>query len=284
MNLSDKYYPTARPALIMTMAVIFLQLSAAQSYLNINFTNSSNKYSLITEVKSITFDESGGIIIKKTDNTSSTETLTLIKSLTLDVSSGGGAPLPVEIVSFTASAASGNTELKWTTATEKNNYGFEIERAFINGQLKIDNWQSVGFVEGCGNSYSSKEYSYTDNNPSAGKYVYRLKQIDRDGKFEYSGAVEVSISGIPTAFALEQNYPNPFNPTTEIRYQMSDFGAVQLTIFDALGREVATLVNEVKEAGTYSALFDGSKLSSGIYFAKLQNGKQVQLKKMMLVK
>lgn len=284
MNLSDKYFPTVRPALIMTMAVMFLQQSAAQSYLNINFTNSSNKYSLITEVKSITFDESGGIIIKKTDNTISTETLTQLKSLTLDESSGGGTALPVELVSFTASSASGITKLKWTTATEKNNYGFEIERAFIHGQLKIDNWQSIGFVEGCGNSNSSKEYSYTDNNPSAGKYVYRLKQIDRDGMFGYSQEAEVTVSPVPQSFTLMQNYPNPFNPSTEISYQLPALSRTTLIVYDAIGREAAVLVNEVKEAGYYTATFDASKFASGIYFAKLQSGEKVQMKKMLMLK
>jgi hypothetical protein len=263
------------------------QQSGAQTYLNINLTNNTNKYSLLTDVRSITFDGSGGIVFKKTDNSIGTETMTLLKNITLDGTSGGGAALPVEFVSFTAASASGNTELKWVTATERNNFGFEIEKQFSNykiTKLQNSNWEKAGFVEGSGTSNVPKEYSFTDKNLTAGKYMYRLKQIDRDGKFEYSKTVEVSVIGAPKEFALEQNYPNPFNPTTAINYQLSMNGLVSLKVYDALGREVATLANELKEAGTYSASFDGSKLSSGIYFARLTSDGKSQMRKLVLMK
>ena len=114
--------------------------------------------------------------------------------------------------------------------------------------------------------------------------MYRLKQIDRDGKFEYSQTVEVTAVSAPQEFGLEQNYPNPFNPSTAISYQLSANGFTSLKVYDALGREVGILVNETKEAGYYSAAFDASKLSSGIYFARLQSGERTQLKKMQLLK
>ncbi|MEI7905924.1 MAG: T9SS type A sorting domain-containing protein, partial [Bacteroidota bacterium] len=113
---------------------------------------------------------------------------------------------------------------------------------------------------------------------------YRLKQIDRDGKFEYSQTVEVTAATAPKEFGLEQNYPNPFNPTTVISYQLSANGFTSLKIYDAIGREVATLVNEVKEAGYYSAQFDGARLSSGIYFARLSLSGKTQIRKLMLMK
>lgn len=274
-------------AMIVVFVLMSGQRSTAQSYFNLNFVNSTNKYSLITEVKSITFNESGGIVVKKTDNSIGTETLNLIKSITLDGTDGGGTPLPVELVSFTAASASGITTLKWTTAVEVNNYGFEIERQLSNYQTTHSQnslWGKAGFVEGSGTINVPKEYSYTDKNIRPGKYSYRLKQIDREGKFEYSQQVEVTVTGAPKEFALEQNYPNPFNPTTAIGFQLSARGTTTLKVYDAIGREVATLVNEVKEAGTYAATFDGSKLSSGIYYATLENGGNKQLIKMQMLK
>ncbi|MEW6061494.1 MAG: LamG-like jellyroll fold domain-containing protein [Bacteroidota bacterium] len=207
--------------------------------------------------------------------------------------------LPVELTMFAASVNSRGVELQWATATEVNNFGFEIERRAISDRhLQGDGhfaWSKVGFVEGSGTTNSPKEYSYTDKNLSNGTYSYRLKQIDRDGKFEYSQSVEVTVANAPKEFALIQNYPNPFNPTTTIQYSvgtdahpsnnnMHGRAFTTLKIYDVLGKEVATLVNEVKEAGYYSATFDASKLSSGIYFARLQSGEKVQLKKMMLIK
>lgn len=284
MKTLNQYYVQQRTAVIVFLLLIFGQQSTAQSYVNINFSNNTNKYTLITEVKAITFDESGGIIVRKTDNSVSTETLNLIKSITLDETDGGGTPLPVELVSFTVSSSNLNAELRWKTVTEKNNYGFEIERTNENGEVTIDNWSNVGFVEGNGSSNLPKEYSYSDKNLKEGKYSYRLKQIDRNGAIEYSKEVSVMVIGAPKEFVLEQNYPNPFNPSTSISYQIPLTGAVSLKVYDAIGREITTLVNEVKEAGIYSASFDGSKLSSGIYFAKLQSGEQIQLKKMLMLK
>jgi uncharacterized delta-60 repeat protein len=198
-------------------------------------------------------------------------------------------PLPVELTSFTAVTKKQGVELVWKTATEVNNYGFEIEKSRIQksevrSQNTTETWSKAGFVEGNGTTNGAKQYSFTDKNLSAGEYLYRLKQIDRDGKFTYSQAVEVSIANTPKDFTLEQNYPNPFNPSTVIGYQLPVSSHITLKVYDAIGREVAALVNEVKEAGSYSVTFDASKLSSGIYFARLQSGDKVQLKKLILIK
>ncbi len=196
-------------------------------------------------------------------------------------------PLPVELTSFTAEVAEKSVELKWRTATEVNNYGFEVERREVSDRhLEADGhlaWTKIGFVEGNGTTNAPKSYSFTDKSANR-KTSYRLKQIDRDGKFEYSQTVEVSVETTPKEFALEQNYPNPFNPTTAIGYQLSANSFTTLKIYDAIGREVATLVNEVKDAGYYSAQFDGMKLSSGIYFAKLTSDRKTQMKKLLLLK
>ncbi len=195
-----------------------------------------------------------------------------------------GTLLPVELISFAAELRNKDIVLNWETASEINNYGFEIEKMVISNQSLVNRWSTIGFVEGGGTTSSPNEYSFFDNNLSAGKYSYRLKQIDRDGKYEYSHSVEVTITGAPKEYVLEQNYPNPFNPTTMISYQLPVTNHITLRVYDAIGREVATLVNEVKEEGKYSVPFDASQLSSGIYFAKLQSGEKLHLKKMMLIR
>jgi len=187
-------------------------------------------------------------------------------------------PVPVELISFTASVNNRQVLLKWETATELDNYGFDIERSVID-----EGWKKIGFIEGHGNSNSLKSYLFTDNNPIGGwKFKYRLKQIDNDGKFEYSNEVEVEI--VPLELTLLQNYPNPFNPTTTINYQIPEFNYVTLKVYDVLGNRVASLVSEEKPAGSYEVEFDGSELTSGIYYYKIKANNFIETKKMMLLK
>lgn len=196
-------------------------------------------------------------------------------NITLNIS--GGGLLPVELTSFSADLEKSKVLLNWQTATEVNNYGFEIERTANNS------WEKIGFVEGHGNSNSAKNYSFQDSPTSDGVYSYRLKQIDFDGKFEYSSVVEVNFNTV-TDFALEQNYPNPFNPTTSISYSIPKNEFVTLKVYDVIGNEVATLVNTLQESGKHEVNFNASNLSSGIYFYKLTAGNYTQIMKMMLVK
>ncbi|MFA6457675.1 MAG: LamG-like jellyroll fold domain-containing protein, partial [Bacteroidota bacterium] len=194
-------------------------------------------------------------------------------------------PLPVETTSFTVTANRMTAELKWSTASEVNNYGFEIEKRVIRNELQTMNWEKLGFVQGNGTTNAPKEYFFSDNNLNGGKYSYRLKQIDRDGKFKYSVEVEVTVGSAPLQFIFDQNYPNPFNPTTTIKFTIQVSGFTTLKVYDMLGKEVATLVNENLEAGVYhQKTFDASRLSSGVYFARLQSGNKILLKKMVLLK
>jgi hypothetical protein len=211
------------------------------------------------------------------------------------------APLPVELTSFTGFVNNENIMLSWATATEVNNYGFEIERNTPLNPLSRGEvegvWEKIGFVYGNGNSNSPKSYSFVDDDVSAGSFLYRLKQIDNDGKFEFSKTVEVLVIK-PDAFALEQNYPNPFNPATKIKYTIptspqsppSKGGEANqgwftvLKVFDVLGNEVATLVNETQPPGNYEVEFNADKISSGIYFYRLQAGNIVETKKMILLR
>ncbi len=192
-------------------------------------------------------------------------------------------PLPVELTSFNASVNGNNITLQWNTATEIKNYGFDVERSVISNAVKNLSWVKIGFVNGNGNSNSPKNYSFVDNKVSAGKYAYRLKQIDNNGQFEYSKNVEVSLMK-PNEFKLEQNYPNPFNPSTAIRFNLPEASAVKITIFNILGQEIRTLVNEFKESGVNTINFDASDLKSGIYIYKIEAGNFVQTRKMTLLK
>lgn len=134
-------------------------------------------------------------------------------------------------------------------------------------------------------SNSPKSYSYTDENLNSEVINYRLKQIVADGKFKYSIIIEVEIKHIPAEFVLGQNYPNPFNPTTNITFQLPVKGYVQLTVYDILGNEIQNLVNDFREAGSYNCEFDGSNLSSGIYFYSFKvDGVNKGLRKMILLK
>jgi hypothetical protein len=187
-------------------------------------------------------------------------------------------PLPVELTSFSATTIGKDVKLSWNTATEINNYGFDVERSVAKGE-----WEKIGFVNGNGNSNSPKNYSFVDDSVTAGTYSYRLKQIDNDGQFEYSKTVEVNLNA-PKKFELSQNYPNPFNPTTTISYNIPEASNVKLTIYNLLGQEIITLVNKFEEAGVHTATFNASELNSGLYIYKLQAGSFNQTRKMTLIK
>jgi hypothetical protein len=194
-----------------------------------------------------------------------------------------GGITPVELTSFTAAVSYSYIQLYWSTATELNNHGFEIERSFDK-----TTWTTIGFREGKGTTSDPQQYSYSDNisDLSALKLYYRLKQVDFDGTFEYSKIVEVEIA--PTKFSLSQNYPNPFNPSTSIQYAISNTQFVSLKVYDVLGKEVVTLVNEEKSAGNYNVEFQSTvgslQLTSGIYYYQLRAGDFVETKKMILLK
>jgi len=196
--------------------------------------------------------------------------------LTGSIGNGG---FPVELSFFTGTLNGKNVELRWRTETEVNNYGFEIERAKENME-----WDKIGFVEGQGNSNSPKDYIFSY--PAAvasGNYYYRLKQIDNDGTYEYSDMLSVDIS-VPSNYQLSQNYPNPFNPETRIEFTIPQTQLVSLKVYNILGEFVTEIINEVKEAGTYSILFNASGLPSGMYMYRLEASGYTAQRKMTLIK
>jgi hypothetical protein len=195
-------------------------------------------------------------------------------------------PLPVELTSFTMSMDNLGATLNWKTATEKNNAGFEIERAAAGPQEKKE-WVKVGYVEGSGTSNSPKEYSFKNKNVQTGTYAFRLKQIDRDGGFTYSKEIEAIVAP-PREFTLSQNYPNPFNPSTTINYTLAEDSRVSVIVYDIVGRETATLVDGDASAGYYNLSFDARALASGVYLyritAKHAQSVYTETKRLMLMK
>jgi hypothetical protein len=198
-------------------------------------------------------------------------------------------PLPIQLSSFTGSVMDpGMVLLEWSTLTETNNYGFEIEKgnAALSGYATLAN----SFVPGYGTSGVPREYAFVDSSAGEGTWYYRLRQIDLDGTVHYTGGIRVDVlTGVtervlPAEFALDQNYPNPFNPGTAIAYALPRASHVRLEVFTLLGERVATLVDETKQAGYHVARFDGSALASGIYFYRLAAGDLKMMKRMLLVK
>lgn len=189
--------------------------------------------------------------------------------------------LPVELTSFTAKVNENKILLNWITASEVNNYGFDIEKKYGNSD-----WQKIGFLRGAGSCNTPNHYSYIDADIIKGNQVkYRLKQIDNNGSFKYSPVVEVKVGNFINGFVLDQNYPNPFNPSTIIKFGFERETRAQLKIYDILGKEVAELFNEQADAGrVYNINFNGSNLASGIYYYKLTGNNNTEIKKMILIK
>ncbi len=193
-------------------------------------------------------------------------------------------PTPVELILFRADFLNGKVILSWSTASETNNKGFEVERKISSRQnAEGSQWERIGFIGGNGTTSEQNAYSFIDKNVAAGKYSYRLRQIDFDGSFKFSDEIKVIVN-MGYDFNLSQNYPNPFNPATNIRYEIPYSGIVTVKIYDVLGKDIATLVNEEKPAGSYSLTFDGSRLSGGVYFYQLKAGSLVMNRKMILLR
>ena len=194
------------------------------------------------------------------------------------------SPLPITLVSFTVSAMKSSAALQWTTISEINNYGFHVQRGSSRDDLTD---AEGGFVAGHGTTLQPHEYAWTDQSPAA---YYRLRQVDMDGISHFSDVIAFTPTSIesntnsPLRFALEQNYPNPFNPSTTIKYELPKSSGVRLSVHDMLGQEISVLVNEMKEAGIHEVKFDASRLSSAVYFYRLQAGDLVSTKRMLVLK
>ncbi|MDA0987298.1 MAG: T9SS type A sorting domain-containing protein [Bacteroidetes bacterium] len=186
--------------------------------------------------------------------------------------------LPVQLKSFTAQQLNGNVILNWSTVTEINNSGFEIEK------LVGKRWSKIGFISGKGTSNIEQNYSFRDMRVLNGRYEYRLKQIDLDGKYEYTKSVQVQVGKSRTRLTLN---PNPFNPTTRISYYIPEKTEIEIKFYDLLGKEVAIIQNkELKEEGEYEVTFNSTtnNLTSGVYFCILKTSQDIITEKIVLMK
>ncbi len=192
------------------------------------------------------------------------------------------AIVPVELTNFTYFNDDGKIKLIWETSSETNNKGFEVERS-QKSNVKSQKWLNIGFVDGNGTTTEKQFYSFVDVPIQKGIYWYRIKQIDFDGTSKYSNELEINFEFLMD-FTLLQNYPNPFNPTTTISYQVPHTSKVLIKIFDALGNEIKTLANEVKQYGTHEVTFEAAMLPSGLYLYRMFANNKTFTKKMMLAK
>jgi hypothetical protein len=190
----------------------------------------------------------------------------------------GNPPLPVEMTSFDAVANGSGVVLQWQTASETNNAGFDVEHGDGN-----EHWRQLGFVEGAGTTTEPQRYTYRISDLASGTHLFRLKQIDLDGAFTYSPEVEITV-GSPARLALDGAAPNPVADQAAIRYELPQAVAVRLAVFDALGREVAVLVDRNQSAGVKTILFDSGRLPSGTYFVRLSTPKEVLTKQLTIVR
>ncbi len=184
----------------------------------------------------------------------------------------------MKLTSFTSNVDGNSINLTWKTATEQNNNGFEIDKKLNDGSFS-----KIAFISGNGTTSETHSYSYSDKNLSNGKYSYRLKQIDYDGKEKFSKIIEAELN-MPVKFRLNQNYPNPFNPSTNISYSLATKQFVTIKVYNVIGKEITTLVNEEKPEGQYSVNFNASNISSGVYFYTIRAGSFIESKKMILLK
>ncbi|HZW39706.1 MAG TPA: T9SS type A sorting domain-containing protein [Ignavibacteriaceae bacterium] len=186
--------------------------------------------------------------------------------------------IPVELTSFNAVLNNSYVDLKWSTATELNNQGFEIEKSINN-----ISYTKIGFVNGAGNSTDINNYSFRDKELGSGKIYYRLKQLDFNGAFNYSN-VEIVENSSPQQFSLEQNYPNPFNPVTKIKFSIPSDHFITLEVFNVLGQKVSSVFSGNIQAGSHTMSFNSSELNSGVYYYKLTAGNNSSVKKMIIMK
>ncbi len=189
---------------------------------------------------------------------------------------------PVELASFYSQVNSNTVNLFWKTSTETNNKGFEIQRK--DNLLDESKWETVKFIVGNGTTTKIHSYNYLDKDLASSNYSYRLKQVDYNGSFEYSKVINVELGNAIESYVLNQNYPNPFNPGTTISYELPNSANVTIKVYDVLGNEIKTLVNNNEQAGKHQIYFNASDLSSGVYFYQMHAGNYSEIKKMVLLK
>jgi hypothetical protein len=193
-------------------------------------------------------------------------------------------PLPIQITAFNSKVNNRDVLLNWVTISEYNNLGFEVQKQYSVSGSQYSEWEKIGFVKGSGTTNSQSTYSYADAKLKTGNYKYRLKQLNYNGNFKYFSLDGEIFIDVPKVFSMSQNYPNPFNPVTKIDFDIPKDGFVSLKIYDVLGREIKSIVNEFRKAGYYTEEFNATNFASGVYFYRIQTGDFVAIKKMLMIK
>jgi hypothetical protein len=266
--------PVKQLLLLVLVASVY-----CEDYINVRL-NTGYESAALNDLSKITFDGTNINFVLSSGTTSRAHTNVEVMEFTTTASD---VSLPVELVSFTAFQKHNMVLLSWETASEVENFGFDIERTY-SGR---DAWKRLDFVEGNGSVTRTSNYTFLDKSLDKKSNVkYRLKQIDYDGSYEYSAAVSVVYNEhlLPERDKLYSNYPNPFNPLTTIRYEINCDTHVRLAIYDTMGKEVAELVNNRHGPGSYEVSFDGGQLSSGVYIGKIHSNEYSKVIKMLLVK
>lgn len=187
--------------------------------------------------------------------------------------------IPVELDHFGSVVDNGDVVLSWSTASETNNSGFEIQHWTSDQPL-----ETLGFVEGHGTTTEAQAYNFRATDLAAGTHTFRLKQIDFDGAFEYSPEVEVVV-GVPGSHVLSNVYPNPFNPQAQFNLALSEEQDVSIAIFDVMGRQVATIhEGELSANQSHEFTVDGAGLASGAYMIRVVGENFAETRRITLLK
>lgn len=187
--------------------------------------------------------------------------------------------LPVELASFETVQQKNGILVSWSTASELNNFGFEIEKSYDGVVFSVD-----AFVSGKGTTTDLTQYSHFMELSKNGSVSVRLKQIDFDGSVSYSKVETVEFGLLPTTVMLYDNYPNPFNPSTTISYALPEATEVTLSVYSSLGELIKVLDSGSKPAGNHKLEFDASELPSGVYLLNLNTPLGNSIKKISLLK
>ena len=286
---------TARniPVITSTQMLTWLDSRNGTKFSNMTWDNVAKKLSfdLTTTAHNlqamVPFNSADGSLIQVTENgtplTFTTQTVKGIQygffpaSSNSYVATYSSTALPITLLNFTVTKQGDNAQLNWSTSSEENNKGFEVQRS-----TDQSTWTVLNFIAGAGNSQTEKDYQYLDQNLPAGTYYYRLRQVDYDGNSSFSKVVSVTFDG-GLALELKQNQPNPFNSYTSISMVIPKAGRVQLMLYDQMGRPILLLMDEEKMPGTYTVSMNKNGLSSGIYYYKMNALGQVIVKKMTIL-
>ncbi|MEF8939114.1 MAG: T9SS type A sorting domain-containing protein [Salinivenus sp.] len=192
-----------------------------------------------------------------------------------------GAPLPVELVSFTGTASDDAVTLTWETLSETGSASFDVERR----QTETAPWHSVKTVPAAGMSDTPRTYTATDAGLpfTSDRLAYRLKQVDRDGTVTYTDPIRVKRTA-PTVLTLHPSFPNPVRTYATLRYTLPRTATVRLSLYDVLGREVDVLVNRTQPAGRTEVQVDATALQSGLYFYRLEANRATKTGRLTVVR